>query len=110
MRAGTLKDRITFQRQAPSGSDDSWGPTSGWFTEARVWASVQAEAGTEGAGDHGVMTAVTYTIKTRFVAGITASNRITWNNKTLDIVSVIDPTGRSRELEIKAIENVTTNG
>ena len=107
MKAGTLRDRITLQKQTPSGGDDSYGPPSEWIDDSRVWASVKAEAGTEGAGDHGVMTAVTYTIKTRFVSGITTQNRVVWKGVTLDIVSVIDPSGRGRELEIKAVENIS---
>jgi hypothetical protein len=47
MKAGTLKDRITLQKQTPSGGDDSWGQPSEWIDEARVWASIEAEAGTE---------------------------------------------------------------
>lgn len=106
MRAGTLKHRVTLQRQTPSGGDATWAAPTTWVDEHRVWASVQADAGAESKADNAVMTAVSYTIRIRFLADVTSEWRMLWNGKTLDIVSVIDPTGRGHELEIKAIENV----
>lgn len=106
MRAATLRSRLAFQKQIAGGGDASWGSALEWVEFARVWGSVQAEAGTETAGDHAVMSSVTYTVRTRWLDGVTSQQRIVWNDRTLDILSVIDPTGRGRELEIKAVENV----
>lgn len=105
MRAGTLRERVTLQKLVSDGGDADWAKSKAWVDGYRVWGSVQAEAGGESSKGDGVVSSVTYTIRVRYLPDVTSEWRGLWKDKTLDIVSVIDPTGRRRELEIKAVEH-----
>jgi SPP1 family predicted phage head-tail adaptor len=106
MRAGTLRERIVIQ--APmTVHDPSWGPSEGeaWEQVANVAASVTASGAGESVRDDKVQSTVSYTIKLRHLDGIDSKHRIVWRGRTLDIVSVTDPTQRRRELVIEAKEH-----
>src|SRR5688572_7063004 len=108
MRAGLLRDRIDLLKPIATVGDE-WGKGTNWVSEATVWAEVKPVAGAEKATPTAVQTSVSYDIRIRFVPDVTSQWRVVWRGRTLDIVSVIDPTGRGRELEIKAVEH-TSNG
>lgn len=105
MRAGTLRERITLQKLVEGGGDAAWTTPREWVDGHRVWAGVVAASGGEKSGADGVLSSVSYTIRVRYLADVTSAWRVVWKGKVLDIVSAIDPTGRGRELEIKAVEH-----
>ena len=105
MRAGSLRERIAIQAEVAGGGDTTWGTTKTWVDSSRVWASVKADTGSEGVEAEGVQSRSSYTVRIRYLDGVTSRNRIELKDgRLLDIVSVIDPTGKKHELEIKAVE------
>lgn len=104
MRAGTLRDRIKLQRPRAGASGSDWGPQTAFDNEGDVWASVLATAGKEAADVDTVSTVTSFTIRIRYRSDVDSAWRVLWGNKTLDIVDVIDPTGRKAELVITASE------
>jgi SPP1 family predicted phage head-tail adaptor len=99
LRAGTLRDRITLMASART-TDARWGTAEGWTEYATAWANVTPTDGTEFFTDKGVQTAVTHLVRMRYRPDVKATDQILYGNLTLDILSVIDPDGRKRELLI----------
>ena len=104
MRAGTLRNRVTFHRPKKVSNGD-WGSKIGWEEFATVWAEAIASSGAERVEQRGVEASNTYTIRLRYMDGVTPEHRVSVDGRTLDIVSAIDPTGRKRELVISAVEH-----
>lgn len=109
MRAGTMRDKITFQRWDTT-SDPKWGPTGGWSDLVTLWASVNPVAGLEKWQGLAVGSEVSHVIRTRWYPGITNKHRIVYRERKLDIVSVIDVEGFNTELLIQAIEHPAEGG
>jgi SPP1 family predicted phage head-tail adaptor len=110
MRAGELRESINLEAPTPQNEGQQWGATgAAQYTTvySGIRASVIADAEAETVADHAVMTATTFTVRIRWLRDITNTWRVIWGSRVLDIVSVIDPTGRKRELVIKAVENVS---
>ena len=101
MRAGTLRETITIQAQGTTSSPE-WGPSTAWTDVATIRASVLATTADEDFEQKGVATATRYTVKTRH-RDLSPANRLVWRGLVLDIVGIVDPDGRRRELEIKAV-------
>ena len=82
------------------------GPQPDYADVATVWASViGTESGNETSAAGAVTADTIYNVTLRDFPGVTSQWRITWGTKTLDIISVFDPDGRKRQLNIKAVEN-----
>jgi head-tail adaptor len=102
MRAGTLRERITVQRQ---GTRDQWGERTAWLYVGTYAASVQPIAGTETTAAEGVETVTKYAIKVRHspaTAAITTADRLVWRGKTIDIGG-ITPNERRTEIQIAGV-------
>lgn len=103
MRAGDLRERITIQRlQTWQGK---FGPESAWRDFAKTRASVTPTTATERASDKGIDSSARFTVKLRYRPGITSVDQFVWLGKVLDVVSVVDPTGRRRELVCECVHN-----
>jgi SPP1 family predicted phage head-tail adaptor len=70
-----------------------------------VWAGVAPLTGREYEESQKIRAETTYRVVTRYFAGISPDMKILYNNKTLDIVSVLNVGERNTELEIIATEN-----
>ncbi|MEM6560038.1 MAG: phage head closure protein [Planctomycetota bacterium] len=103
MRAGTLRETVTVQEQ--SATSGQWGRETNWRDAVTVRASVTATAATEQAETQGVTTRTTYTVRLRHRDDVTSRHRLKHRGRTLDILSVIDPDGRRRELELTCEEH-----
>jgi SPP1 family predicted phage head-tail adaptor len=104
MRAGLLRERVDLLKPVATVGDE-WGKGTNWQTEYTGWAEVTPVAGAEKATTTAVQASVSYDIRIRFAPDLASDWRIGWRGRLLDIVSVFDPTGRGRELEIKAVEH-----
>jgi SPP1 family predicted phage head-tail adaptor len=102
MRAGTLHERVTIQRQSTA-TTPAWGQSTGWNDIATVWASVTAGEAGESYGQKGTASAAGCTIGMRYRADLSSADRLVWRGKVLDIVGVTDVDSRRRELEVKAV-------
>jgi SPP1 family predicted phage head-tail adaptor len=104
MRAGTMRDRVTIQRQSTS-STPQWGKSTNWTDVATVWASVVPTNAVESFQQKGTASGTNYTVKLRYRADLTSADRLMYRGKVLDLVSVVDVGGRHRELECQAVHH-----
>jgi SPP1 family predicted phage head-tail adaptor len=105
LRSGTLRDLISFTSPGPNEDPDvdkSFGAPIEYSQFAQAWANVTPTDGTEIFTSSGEQSVVTHVIKTFYRPDVDPTDRITYQGKTLSILSVIDPDGRQRELLIKA--------
>ena len=102
-RAGELRHRVSIERL--TSYLGQWGHESAWRSIATVWASVVATDGGEkfDVKTSGVDSSMTHTVRMRFRADLTTKDRLVHRGQRLEIVSVIDPDGRRRELALKCV-------
>ena len=110
MRAGTMRDKITFERW-DSTPDPRWGASAGgWSAFVTIWASVDPVAGMEKFQGQAVQGETTHVIRSRFHPDVNAQSRIRYRSAILDIISVIDVEGLNAELLIQAKEYPAEGG
>lgn len=97
MPIGTLRHRLTIQRNTPS-SDGKGGRTSSWGTLATVWGSVEPMRGNERQMAGAITSEVAYRIRTRLRSDITVApkDRVVWDSKTLQVHAVTNEGGLDR--------------
>jgi SPP1 family predicted phage head-tail adaptor len=97
--------RGTVESFSASGRDDYGQQTGSWSTVGTYWFSIEGTAGGEDALAEQQHPRTTHKLMTRFNTDIQPAHRITINGTRYDIVSVFDPDGRKRWLEIEAVEH-----
>ena len=98
MRAGKLDRTIVIQRI--STTIDNYGvPVESWTNFAFLRAELVTRSATEVIGAVGAMTDTSVTFRTRWLAGVSLADRITFDGATYNIKSIIE-VGRRRALEI----------
>ena len=99
--AGELDRYITIEVNTPSTHSVTNEPIDSWATLADVWAKVAGAKGSEGtvARSEAVRQRAVFTIYHR--TDVTEKNRITYNSKTWDIVSIVEE-GYNKYLTIEA--------
>jgi SPP1 family predicted phage head-tail adaptor len=88
MKAGTLRNRITFQRPVNT-TDPAWGSRTEWQDFVTCWAAVEPAQAAESVEANGVQSKTALTIRVRYAAGIKPEHRIQYQGRTLDIVSLL---------------------
>jgi len=102
--AGKLRERVTVQ--IASGATNSLGEqVLTWSNSSAVWASVDGVTARESLGLGQQEIAVTHRVRLRYLPGLTQNMRLSWRNRTLDIVSLLERGNRS-EHEIICQETV----
>jgi SPP1 family predicted phage head-tail adaptor len=105
IRAGELNCRVTLQ-SATETQDDYGAPVPGWATTATVWGEVVDLSGREFFAAQQVNAEVSTRIRIRYRTDVTPKMRAIANGRTLEILSVLDPEGRKRELHLMCKEVV----
>jgi SPP1 family predicted phage head-tail adaptor len=105
IRAGRLRHKILLQRKAMT-TDDYGGPVETWTDFSTPWASVEPLSGRELANAQAVNAETTTKITMRYLAGVTAADRIIFEGRFYNIQSVIDEEMRHRQLVILASEGL----
>jgi SPP1 family predicted phage head-tail adaptor len=104
LRAGQMRDLVTLL--VPSQQiDPRFGPSGKTFVPGpQVWANVVCSDGTEQwqDNDDGVQSYAVFTIRMYYRPDINNQYRIKFQGKTLELLAVMDPDSRQRELTIKA--------
>lgn len=103
MRAGRLRHKIIIEYQV-SGYDEYNSPITTWEKFAEVWAAVEPLRGQEYFAAQQAQAETEYRVITRYVSGIDTNMRIAYNDKYLEIESIIDREEKHRELEIMCRE------
>lgn len=105
MRSGDLRHRVMIQRKVSHLGQ--WGHVSSWTDIATVAAKVKATGGAERFDNKtsGVNGQTTYEITLRYRADLKSTDRVIHRGAVLDLVSVIDPDGRRRELVCQCVQH-----
>lgn len=104
--AGILRERVTVQ--IASGATNALGEqVLTWAGSSAVWASVEGVSAREAlaAGQQDVT--ITHKVRLRYLPGLTQNMRLSWRNRTLEIVSLLEHGNRS---EHEAICQETRDG
>ena len=108
MRSGRLDKYISIE--ALDGAvDDDGAPTAVWVTVyANVPANIVPNRGTEYFAAAATKASVATTIRFRYLSGVLPLQRITWNTKIFEIISVVDlfKSGRWLELQCNELVNI----
>lgn len=104
MRAGTLRHRVTIQRQEiVFGKFGAPLHDKVWENVATVWASLEAMSGREFFASQQAQSEVTQRIRIRYRADVTADMRVIHNGRVFNIVAPL-PDNRGRELVLMCRE------
>lgn len=103
MMAGKLRHRIAIE-QVTSTGDGYGGRSEAWATFATVWAFVKPLRGHEYFQAQQMQAKVTHNIKMRYRQGVTHKMRVRYGSRILNIVSVINPDEKGRELVLMCEE------
>lgn len=104
MQAGRLRHRVTIQ--AATITQDSRGQTvETWADVVTVWARCRQVSGREATLARQLHAEAEWRIDMRFRTGVTTQHRLVHGAHTLEILSLIDPDNRKRELTILAKES-----
>lgn len=105
MHAGKLRHRITIQRL--TGARDTFGAeTDAWETFKRCWAEVKPAFGSQGGGrevflmGQQLQAISDVVITMRYMAGITTKDRVSFGDRTFEILATHNRDERNREMEL----------
>ena len=105
MKAGALRHRCWIL--TPTHANSAGTVTTTWGTTTVCWASLEPIRGREWYESHMAENAeITARVRMRYVANLAPTMRLSFNSRTFDIVSIINPGERNRELEIMVNELV----
>lgn len=100
MRAGELDRRIVIETPTDT-QDSAGGPTQTWATFATVWAKVIPLRGQEYFAANQNNTQVDSTFRIRWLSGVTATMRISYDGEYWDIQHIAE-IGRQEGLDLLA--------
>jgi len=105
MRAGTLRQKVLIQQNTPS--RDSYGAeVEAWTDYAEVWASIEPARGREFWESQQVNAEVTGKIRIRYLEEVTPKMRVKHGSRIFEIIAVINPEERNRELQLMVKERI----
>lgn len=96
MNIGKMRHRVTVQTASMT-KDVVGGDVRTWATTATVWASIDPVKGEEVQGPNQVLAKVTHNVKMRHRA-LTTEQRLVFDSRIFEIVSVLNIGERDREL------------
>jgi head-tail adaptor len=100
MRAGKLDRQITIQRVTTT-LDSAGTVQEAWATLTTLRAEKLDDAIDEHTGQQGATTDRTVTFRTRFVAGLTVADQLSFEGQAFNLLQVKE-IGRRRGLELRA--------
>lgn len=93
MQAGKLRHFITFQAKT-AGHDEIGQPLQTWFDVDSRWASILNSNGLQAIRSDAEVSTLQVSIRTRFIAGISAGMRIKHGTDIYDIKAVLPDSDR----------------
>ena len=103
MKAGSLRHRVTIQRltitQGTAGE-----VVESWSDVATVYAAVEPLSGREFWQAQQVAAESQIRVRIRYRAGLDTTMRVIHDDRTLEILSIVDPEERHRELQLMCRE------
>ena len=107
MRAGTLRQRVQLQEKQVV-RDTFGAEVVTWATLATVWGAVEPLQGREFLDAQQIQAEISTRIRMRYRGDITVSpeKRVVWGAHVYDVLAVIEPETRRRELVLMCKEAV----
>jgi SPP1 family predicted phage head-tail adaptor len=105
MRSGALNQRMTI-RGASTSDDGRGGQAVTWADVDTDWFSARSVGTREYLQAGALQNAAAHTVRCRYRPDLTVKHRLYWiaRSLVLSIVSIGDPDGRGRELEMECVE------
>lgn len=103
MGAGDYRHLVTIQQPVET-TDDLGQPVTTWSNVATVHAAVEPLEGRELFAAQAVRAETTTRVRIRYRSGITPKHRLVYAGRVLNILSVIDPDERHREIVLLCSE------
>lgn len=104
MRSGALRHRLTIQ-QVTETRDSLGGVMESWAQFAVVYGTIEPLSGRERFLAAQTQAEATYRSRIRWISGLTAKMRISFNEKIYHITYIADD-GRRRELVLDLVEGL----
>lgn len=96
---GQLRERVTVQQ--PTRATTTLGESQlTWSTYATRWASVEGVSSREALQYGQQQAEVTHRVRMRYLDGLTHTMRLSWRDRILDVVSVLEYGNRSEHVLI----------
>lgn len=107
LNAGNLNTRVRIQRLTTGNTTSQWGAEKTWETIRDVWAQAWSESGGEAPGPSGQVGETIFKVIIRHQPDLTTRDRLILVSvdKTLDIVSIADRTGKGVTFEVSCKEH-----
>lgn len=105
MRIGRLRQRIQIQSLSENSKDAHGAPVKTWVTDSTRWAWVRGMSHKEFLIADRTDSRLTHIIQMRFVPNLTPNNRIIFENRTLNIISVDNLDERNEITVVRATED-----
>jgi len=103
MKAGSLRHRVIIQQLA-TGQDSAGAITETWSDFATVFAAVEPLSGREYWQAQQVAAETSIRVRVRYLAGIVPTMRVLYGSRILQILSIVDPEERHREIQFMCRE------
>lgn len=97
MKIGDLRHRVVLQKKEIT-VDELKQQTENWTDIASVWAAIEPLSGREYFAARQLNEEVSVKITIRYRDDVTSDNRLVFNNKVFEVLSVIDPRERGKTL------------
>jgi SPP1 family predicted phage head-tail adaptor len=102
-----LRQRLTLQDEVRA-EDGAGGYTRSWQSIADLWAEIVPISGRERLFADQLQSEVTHKILLRYRGGVVAGQRLIFENRAFNILSVFNTDEENDTLEILALEGVAT--
>ena len=96
---GKLRERVTVQ-QATETRNAIGETVLAWSTYDTVWASVEGVSSREALDAGKIDVQISHRVRMRYLSGMTQNMRLSWRNRTLEIVSLLEYGNRSEHVLI----------
>lgn len=104
MEAGKLRHKVTLQ-SLTTGQDSAGAATESWSNFATsIWASVEPLSGREYFQAQQVASETSIRVRIRYRAGIVPTMRVVYGSRKFEILAIIDPEERHREIQLMCSE------
>jgi len=104
MNAGKLRHKCWLK--SPTHANSAGTVTTTWATAAVCWGSLEPLRGREWIQSGLENSEITARFRMRYVSGVAPTMQLYYGSRTFEVVSVIDPDERHRELELMVKELV----
>lgn len=107
MDAGILNRRVTIQAPTEVRGADYADVQRTWADVATVWASLEPLSARELFQNLEVSSELTTRVRIRYLAGVSAKQRVVFGSRVFEIQSVINPGELNAELELLCAEQLS---